>query len=67
MKISRILLGVMVLSSILTFAHFAGVDSASKVSKLPQIELVHKEEERQNSSSFIWMECRNSLLGKFIF
>ncbi|MFB3899994.1 MULTISPECIES: hypothetical protein [Bacillus] len=29
MKISRILLGVMVLSSILTFAHFAGVDSAS--------------------------------------
>lgn len=29
MKISRILLGVMVLSSILTFAHFADEDSAS--------------------------------------
>lgn len=29
MKISRILLGVMVLSSILTVTHFAGVDSAS--------------------------------------
>lgn len=32
--------------------------------KLPQIELMHKEEERQNSSSFIWMDCRNI---QFIF
>lgn len=29
MKISRILLGVMVLSSLLTFTHFTGMDSAS--------------------------------------
>ncbi|AEP87506.1 hypothetical protein GYO_2899 [Bacillus spizizenii TU-B-10] len=32
------------------------------ISKFPQIELVHKEEECQNSSSFMWMECRNVLL-----
>ncbi|KAA6482023.1 hypothetical protein [Bacillus swezeyi] len=27
---------------------------------MPQIELMHKKEERRNSSSFIWMECRMS-------
>ncbi|MFB0637214.1 hypothetical protein ACEPP6_18375 [Bacillus rugosus] len=45
MKISRILLTVMELSSILTFTHLVDEDSASNDGlKLPQIELMQKKE-----------------------
>lgn len=38
------------------------------VSKLPQIELVHKEEERQNASLFGWIaEISNLFFSKSLF
>ncbi|CAI6283312.1 hypothetical protein NRS6167_13150 [Bacillus subtilis] len=39
-----------------------------KDSKLPQFELVHKEEECQNSSSFIWIaKISNLFFSKSLF